>query len=107
MPETSPKSIGRWFTLPRVFVALSLTFGLGMMIVTPPFETPDEPHHFMRAYQISEGHLLPRFRDNVGGDELPASIYLISQPFDASQRRRKLVSSDEILHVLRVPLAPN
>ncbi len=50
---------------------------------------------------------MPKFRDNIGGDELPASIYLISQPFDASQRERKLVSSDEILHALRVPLAPN
>jgi uncharacterized membrane protein len=106
MPETSPKSIGRWFTLPRVFVALSLTFGLGMMIVTPPFESPDEPHHFMRAYQISEGHLLPTFRDNRGGDELPRSIFLITQPFDASQRQRKLTSSAEIMRVLRIPLAP-
>jgi uncharacterized membrane protein len=88
-------------------VGFSLAFGLAMLIITPPFEAPDEPHHFMRAYQISEGHLLPTFRDNIGGAELPASILVVSAPFDNSRRQRKLISTEDISKALRVPLAPN
>jgi uncharacterized membrane protein len=38
-----------------------LVFGIGILILTPPFEVPDEPQHFFRAFQLSEG----RFRDFV------------------------------------------
>ena len=72
---------------------MSIAFGLVMLIITPPFEAPDEPHHFMRAYQISQGQLLPTFRNNKGGDELPESILLISRPFDVSRRQRIRISS--------------
>jgi uncharacterized membrane protein len=107
MPDTESSIVPRWPGLPRVFVALSLVLGLAMLIITPPFEVPDEPHHFMRAYQISEGHLMPTFTNNKGGTELPASIRLITTPFDASSRKRTLISTDAIAKAMRVPLAPD
>ena len=29
--------------------------GLAILVITPPFEVPDEPQHFFRAFQFSEG----------------------------------------------------
>ncbi len=32
--------------------------GLIYVFITPPFETPDEPSHFLRAYGVTEGQLI-------------------------------------------------
>lgn len=43
---------------PELFVAFSsLLLGLGTAAVTPPFQVPDEPAHFLRSYLVSEGRL--------------------------------------------------
>jgi uncharacterized membrane protein len=107
MTDTRSTSAARWFTFPRIFVALSLLLGLAMLLVTPPFEVPDEPHHFLRAYQISQGQLLPIFHNGVGGDFLPASIQTISSPFDRLFKRRPVATLDEIRSLLAVPLQPD
>lgn len=38
-----------------VFATLALLFGLVFIIIIRPLNTPDEAHHFTRAYEISEG----------------------------------------------------
>lgn len=38
----------------RAFIILGSIFGLLFLLVIPPFEVPDEPQHFYRAYQVSE-----------------------------------------------------
>ncbi|MGD1901859.1 MAG: DUF2142 domain-containing protein [Geitlerinemataceae cyanobacterium] len=43
----------------RAFVAIAAIVCLAMAIVTPPFQAADEYLHFYRAYQISEGQLVP------------------------------------------------
>jgi hypothetical protein len=43
------------------FVPLGLVLGLLFLILTPPFQVPDEAQHFYRAFQVSEG----RFFDLV------------------------------------------
>jgi uncharacterized membrane protein len=107
MPEAKPKTIGRRFTLPRVFVAMSLAFGLAMTIISPPFQVPDEHHHFMRAYQITEGHLMSAFRDDKGGEEMPQSIQIVYEQFNMQRRERRPISFGEILRAARIPLAPD
>ena len=42
----------------RVLCGLALLL-IVMCFVTPPFQSPDEHRHFFRAYQLSEGVLLP------------------------------------------------
>jgi hypothetical protein len=45
---------------PRRLVLCGLALLLiAMCFVTPPFQSPDEHRHFFRAYQLSEGVLLP------------------------------------------------
>jgi len=106
MPDKHSKAFPRWFTLPRVFAGMSLTIGLVMLVLTPPFGVPDEPHHFLRAYQISEGQLLPTFHDNRGGAELPRSILLTSKLLKASEWLTQPLSRRQILQSLHVPLDP-
>jgi uncharacterized membrane protein len=54
---------------------VAAVFGLLFLIITPPFQTPDETVHFLRAYQVSEGNFVV---DQIGnksyGGNLPKSI---------------------------------
>ncbi len=43
----------------RLFLILSVTFGLLSLFLTPPFQAPDEDSHFFRAVHISQGYLIP------------------------------------------------
>ena len=56
---------------PGVVISLALAF----TFATGPFRAPDEPHHFFRAYEISEGRLIAA-RPGGGflGDWLPRSL---------------------------------
>lgn len=45
------------------------------MVLIPPFQSPDEPSHFFRAYQVSEGRFVPeRTADHRLGGGLPESL---------------------------------
>ena len=54
-------------TRPRRLVLCGLALILvAMCFLTPPFQSPDEHRHFFRAYQLSEGVLLPyRLQPNM------------------------------------------
>lgn len=39
--------------------------------ITPPFQAPDEPNHFFRAFQLSEGKLFGERHENSVGGFLP------------------------------------
>ncbi|HVX58695.1 MAG TPA: DUF2142 domain-containing protein, partial [Candidatus Saccharimonadales bacterium] len=44
------------FVIERYVLIVGLIFGLVFIFLIPPMQGADEPNHFMRAYQISEGH---------------------------------------------------
>ena len=46
------------FGFERLYVLLALIFGTAMLLVTPPYQVPDEPMHVFRAWQVSEGQML-------------------------------------------------
>lgn len=54
----------------RFFAAASLLFGAMMIVLTPPFQTPDEPAHLFRIWSISEGRLFGH-----GGAPVPRSVF--------------------------------
>ncbi|MDR3223208.1 MAG: DUF2142 domain-containing protein [Methanobrevibacter sp.] len=56
-----------------VFVVLALIFGLIFVFANPPFQVPDEGSHFYKAFEISQGHLIPK--SNV--IHIPTSILII------------------------------
>lgn len=76
---------------------MSLVFGLGLVALVPPFQAPDEIDHFRRAYQISEGVVVPERRPgppgdpdrliNVTGGELPRSLLAVDLFFEPLRLR--------------------
>ncbi|ANY77718.1 hypothetical protein BB934_05285 [Microvirga ossetica] len=70
----------RWlnFGLSRVFCVLQilgLVIGIFAAIIIPPFVLPDEPAHFLRAYEISRLHLVNTPERN--GVPISCSDYLV------------------------------
>jgi len=62
----------------RFFLLAGLLFATIFAAVTPPFEVPDEPAHFFRAYAVSEGRLDLIPRPGRTGGPLPASVQRIA-----------------------------
>lgn len=56
------------------FLALLSLCGVLFVFLTPPFQVPDEPAHFFRAFDVSEGRLLPRGRPGHRGAFVPESL---------------------------------
>lgn len=64
-------------------------FGLVFVFTTPPALVGDEPNHFFRAYQISDGIVVGEKRENLSGGWLPKSVL---------DTNRKLVGNIEMRH---------
>ncbi len=54
LTPTRTANLARWFLLIGVF------FGLVMLVLTPPFQVPDEHDHFFRAVMISAGQFVAK-----------------------------------------------
>ncbi|MCX6304381.1 MAG: DUF2142 domain-containing protein [Bacteroidetes bacterium] len=61
------------------FLGFSFTFGLVMLVITPPFMVPDEPVHFYRSYQVSE------FNFTKLRDDFPKSLVELGSICDRMQ----------------------
>lgn len=59
----------------KVFLGISLSFGLIFVFLFPPYMVIDEPSHFFRAYQLTQGEIIgiKKQHDVVGGN-LPVSV---------------------------------
>ncbi|MDB5257972.1 MAG: Protein of unknown function rane, partial [Chitinophagaceae bacterium] len=84
--------ISTW-TPDRFFMVCALLFGLIFIVITPPFQTPDEINHFYRAYQISEGTFIAVNKEYRVGGELPASLVSCSKPFRYLRRKEYTTTS--------------
>ena len=60
-----------------VFLLLSGLFGILTLVLTPPLRGPDELPHFLRAYGISLGEIIPSTTDAQGrkGVFIPATLH--------------------------------
>jgi uncharacterized membrane protein len=70
-----------------IFSLLSILFGAAISIITPPLRGPDESAHFLRAYGIARGDIVPSIRDQESkkGVFLSADLYDGFAYFDALQ----------------------
>jgi len=48
-----------------IFVVLSMLFGAAIIAITAPLRGPDEAAHFLRAYGIAQGDLVPSQADGM------------------------------------------
>jgi hypothetical protein len=53
---------------------LGLFIVLPLVVLTPPFQVPDEPQHFLRAYQLSELQLTASMYPGEARGTMPASL---------------------------------
>lgn len=90
-----------------VFLALSLLYGMLFIFLTPPFQAPDEPAHFFRAYAISEGSLRMRTHGGLLGQPLPRSLPAFATELTVrlAGDQREHTSAAEILRSLRYRFA--
>lgn len=63
------------------FLLCSFLFGITFIIITPPFQVPDEINHFYRAYQISNGAFLSQTSNNRLGGHVPTSFIETTKSF--------------------------
>jgi len=65
--------VGRLVTLPdglrleSVYLLVALVFGVLFAILTPPFQVPDEPWHYLRAWSVAQGQV-------IAGDDLTVLV---------------------------------
>lgn len=87
--------------------------GLSLLLMawlTPPFQVPDEPQHFYRSYQLSQGGVLSLVRNGEAGAELPASLselvrhFLGSTELHLNDRRVKPQPAADTFSQFAVPL---
>jgi uncharacterized membrane protein len=89
----------------QFFFVCATLFGLIFLVLTPPFQAPDEINHFYRAYQIADRHLIAEQRDQRVGGEIPQSLVSLASDFrwltwTASQG----TSASYIWHKFETPL---
>jgi Predicted membrane protein (DUF2142) len=86
----------RLFHPAAVFALVSLAFGFAVMAVVPPLRGHDEPAHFLRAYAIAGGEVLPATADAHGrrGTYLPARLHDDFVFFEQLMHRSRAIGFD-------------
>lgn len=82
--------VGLWLVRPLgLLIVLSALFGTAIMAINPPLRGADEAAHFLRAYAIARGEIVPAARDDKGrrGLLLPARIYEDFELFENARYR--------------------
>lgn len=100
----------------RIPVLICLVLGLlgtlPLVVLTPPFQVPDEMQHFDRAYQVSEGGFLAEVKDGVVGGMLPSSLDVLTRRFlgtDAILAASRAVRPEPFARTVaahKIPLEP-
>jgi uncharacterized membrane protein/cytochrome c-type biogenesis protein CcmH/NrfG len=89
-----------------VFLALALPFGSAFLILTPPFQVPDEEAHLRRAFEISEGRIIAQKRGERTGDELPPGVNALYDRFKSLKNHlEEKTSAAEIRDAAAISLA--
>ena len=73
--------VERW--LPSVYVVLALAINLVLCFVTPPFFTPDEPHHAARVMALGRGEWMARVTPQEAGAEIDVNALQVMDGVDA------------------------
>jgi len=91
----------------NVFLFSAVTWGTLTVFITPPFQVPDEPNHFFRAYQIADGTFFPETSNNRVGGFIPVSLIHTRNMFgDIAFHPGKKIKSETIFRSLEIPLNP-
>jgi len=96
---------GNFYKPEKLFLIIAMFWGILTVFITPPFQVPDEPHHFFRIYHLSCGNLSTPSTNDVIGDSLPASLQLLAQRFNHIQfHPEEKENVGEIVESFNIPL---
>ena len=100
--------VQRWSFKPQnVFLYSAITWGTLTVFITPPFQVPDEPNHFFRAYQVAGGTLFPVTQHNQVGGFIPSSMIKTWKIFgDIASHPERKIKPENISKSLEIPLNP-
>ncbi len=92
----------------NVLIVIGLIYGVCFLIITPPFQVPDEQTHFYKALYLSEGNIIPEKLGNESGVYVPESAQTTVNKFNflIFHPENKL-KPDYISHLLYLPLNSN
>ena len=84
----------RW-KIDRIFLICGILLGTFYCFSIPPGAIPDEPAHFARAYEISEGYII----HPEGGIDMPANMYeIISSDYSFNNDSYNAVLNNVLIH---------
>jgi uncharacterized membrane protein len=103
----------------RFFLIAAVAGGVAFLMVTPPFQVPDEPAHFYQSYLLSEGRIRGVQQGNAPGARMPSSLRALTElmigdvPFnpdarisrEALERARALQLEPDRLEYIAFPKA--
>ena len=96
--------------LPAFFTLIAgVIFGGSMVVLTPPFDVPEEWQHFFRCYQISQRTIYATLDDmGVPGGEVPVSFLKASAVIHAGLRDEYdfQISPEKFQRMASFPLQP-
>lgn len=83
----------------KFFIYCALIFGILLITIIPPFQSPDEDSHFKKAYVVSRGQLFPTSRNGTVGYEIPVNMveYINEKLTYMGDRDKKYTYSEEIV----------
>ncbi len=91
------------------YAILGLLFGLAFSLAMPPLEVADEPQHFFRTYQITQGDWIAVREGNRLGGPIPDSLVrterLIRHDIYAHPENKRIAA--HIREALEIPLDPD
>jgi len=95
------------FTLPEnAIVVIGIIFGTLFILITPPFQVPDEYTHFYRSFQVSELRVVAEvYQDRTGGflpESLVTTAQKVSNGIPAHPKIKQNI--EDIFSLLNLPL---
>jgi uncharacterized membrane protein len=99
-------NLQKWWT--QYAFTLAFCLGVAFIVLIPPFQTPDEDHHYLRIQHIVNGHLwgeVSTDKQRLGGN-VAAGLSKVYEPFmGITFDRRKKIQPQLIFDHLNTPLS--
>ncbi|MBQ8891801.1 MAG: DUF2142 domain-containing protein [Bacilli bacterium] len=83
----------------KLFLIISLFVGLLLVFIVPPFQSPDENTHFLKAYEISKGKFYPeQIGKDIGYTESDEILQYIQDKESYASNRAKKYTYEEMYY---------
>ena len=107
-PTHKPMKLHLFLKRPEwLALLLGLVFGACNLILTPPFQAPDEDNRFFRSYHVADGNFLGEKTNQRVGGTIPVSLVETAERFRHLRARpHSKTTAQEIKAAFEVELMP-